>query len=154
MSSNQLLNRNEVVRINNGGFTLSLAGLAVQLVSAAIIGTMFFLAPTFFGYGTCMPFGGMMGGYCDAKFGPGYSMFGSNELGVAYIVFWLISIALVGVLGISGLVLMRSSSRTRIVTGSIVMIIAAALAFPTMWGFGLGSIFMVAGGVISALNIL
>ncbi|MHB1908478.1 MAG: hypothetical protein ACYCQJ_06355 [Nitrososphaerales archaeon] len=109
MATNQVLTRNEVVRTSNGGFILSLTGLAVQLVSASIIGTMFFLTPAFSGYGTYMPFGDMMGGYYHGStFGSGYGMFGSNELGSTYIVFWVISIAIVGVLGISGLLLMKS----------------------------------------------
>jgi len=61
---------------------------------------------------------------------------------------WIISALIVIGLGVYGLVLMNSTRIGRVRTGSTLVLIASIIAFPTMWGFLIGSLLMFIGSIL------
>ena len=123
------------IPINPAGFWLSVAGLIVQGVSAVMIVVMF----SAFG-----PFG-MMGQYYGGMMGSYYG--GASWFGwMAWI--WLAITAVVIGLGVMGVLWMNSADVNKFRSGAIVLLVAAIVAFPTMWGFGIGSILMFVGAIL------
>jgi hypothetical protein len=121
---------------NPAAFWLSLAGLAIQGISTVMIAAMY---PLFQGFRGMMGYyGGMMGGYYGA-----YSTGWYGWMGLSLVV---AVVALV--LGILGVVWMNSSIIGRVRNGSVLVLIAAVVAFPTMWGFWIGSVLMFVGAVM------
>lgn len=116
-----------VFRASPTAYWLSVVGLIFQGISALMIASMFL----FFG-----PFTGMMGSYARMPW------FGWMS-GV-----WLIILAVVIGLGIFGLMWMGSRVAEKIRGGAIIVLIAAVISFPTMWGFGIGSILMLVGAIL------
>lgn len=60
---------------------------------------------------------------------------------------WIVLAAASIGLGIWGLLLMNTSKVDKVRKGSILVLIAALSAFPTGWGFMIGSILMLIGGI-------
>jgi len=54
----------------------------------------------------------------------------------------LVSAVAIVALGFYGALLMNSSSLARVRMGSTLVLIASIIAFPTMWGFLIGSLLM------------
>ncbi|MDV3293128.1 MAG: hypothetical protein LYZ70_02550 [Nitrososphaerales archaeon] len=126
------------VPANPTAFWLSLAGFVIQGVAAVMVVTMFSF---FSGFGGMMGYyGGMMGGYC-----------GTGWYGLAGV--WLVVEAVALVLGVLGLVWMNSSSLGKVRNGSMLLLVVAVVAFPTMWGFWVGSILMFVGAVMGLTTI-
>lgn len=61
---------------------------------------------------------------------------------------WLILAGLVIGLGMAGLTQMNSANLEKMRIGSILLLVAAVVAFPTMWGFGIGSVLMLVGAIL------
>ncbi len=118
--------------VNPAAFWLSVAGLVVQGLAALTILTM---RSAFSGFGMMGYYGGMMGGY----YGGGWGGF----LGV-----WVVVAAAGLVLGILGVLWMSSKDLRTVRNGSVLVLIAAVVAFPMMWGFWIGSILMVVGALM------
>ncbi len=115
-------------------FTLSLIGLALQAV-----GVIFFTYTLFYGWGGSWGPGMMMGPWMMG--GP----WSSGFLGSAFSsVFAVVVIAL----GVSGVLWMNNADLSRVRTGSTLVLVASIIAFPTMFGFMLGSLLMLIGGVL------
>ncbi len=117
-------------------FGFSLAGLAIQAMGAVML----------------VAFHGMFAGGFDGMFGMmGYygNMMG-NFAGWWYAwgaVWVLAAVASLGI-GFLGVVLMNSGRVGRLRSGALIVLVAAVTAFPTMWGFGLGSVLMFVGAVL------
>jgi hypothetical protein len=72
----------------------------------------------------------------------------SYVVSIVWITFWIaIMIAVVG-LGAYGAVLMNSSSIENVRTGATLILVASIIAFPTMWGFFIGSLLMFIGSIL------
>ncbi len=125
-------------------FGLSVAGLVVQIVSLVWTFSMllFYSGQGNYNWGFM---GGMMGGYYNGMMGwynsPG--LMGGWEGGI-----WLLIAGLIVVLGAIGVLKMRSNRRSSVTTGSILVLITALIAYPTMWGFFAGSLLMAIGGIV------
>ncbi len=127
-------------------FGLSLGGLVISAVAAVVIGIAGSGMFGTFGYGSMM--GGMMGGYYSGTgMMNGYAPFGMSGWG-AYTWVWIPFI--VGSIAIAafGVFLMNSSRIQDLRMGSVLVLVGAVLAFPTAFGFVIGSLLMVLGGVL------
>ncbi len=101
-----------------------------------------------YGYGNM---GGMMGGYYSGTgMMNGYSPWGMSGWG-AYTWLWIpllvASIALSGF----GVFLMNSARLSDLRMGSVLVIVAAVLAFPTAFGFVIGSLLLLLGGILGLI---
>lgn len=123
-------------------YPLALAGVILEAVGLVFFGVMFglFFAPyryyPYYHAGMMWGYWGMMGGY--APFG-----FGLWWLGV-WLVFGIVSIAL----GVYGLRLVSSTDLSKIRTGSVMLLISAIIAFPSMWGFFAGSALLFVASIV------
>lgn len=54
--------------------------------------------------------------------------------------------------GLAGVALMASRDRERRMAGSVLVIVASVIAFPTMFGFIVGSLLMLVGGLLGLLE--
>lgn len=115
-------------------FTLSAVGLAFQVLAATFVSVM---AASMVGF-----FGGMWQMMRYTPMGSWMPPFGL--LASAWVIVAGVSIGL----AIWGLLLLNNPSVERVRTGSILMLIAAVLAFPTGWGFVVGSLLMLIGGIL------
>jgi len=61
---------------------------------------------------------------------------------------WLVSAVIVVVLGVYGALLMNSTHVGRVRMGATLVLIASIIAFPTMWGFMIGSLLMFVGSLL------
>ena len=111
-------------------FTLSLMGLALQAVGAI-----------FFGWGGASWGPGMMMGPWMMMRGPWSTGFLWSPLSA---VFTVIVIAL----GVLGVLWINTTDLGRVRTGSTLVLVASIIAFPTMFGFMLGSLLMLIGAVL------
>ncbi len=117
-------------------FTLSFVGLALQ-----VIGVLFFAYWMFGAWSTgfwwwrgMMMSPWMMVGYWPIGFG------------------WLLlatalSVVVIG-LGVAGVLWMKSAELSRVRTGSTLVLVASIIAFPTGFGFIIGSLLMFIGGIL------
>lgn len=117
-------------------FTISLIGLALQTV-----GAMFFAYAMLYGWGSGFWGPGMM-------MGP-WMMMGGPWFGGAL---WsplssLFAVAVIA-LGVLGVFWMHASESSKVRTGSTLVLVASIIAFPTMFGFMIGSLLMLLGGVL------
>ena len=87
-------------------------------------------------------YGGMMGGY--------YGTYGTGWYG--WMGLWLVVAVVAVALGILGVVWMNSNSIGRVRNGSVLVLIAAVVAFPMMWGFWIGSVLMFVGAVMGLVT--
>lgn len=116
-------------------FILSLIGLALQAVGATFSTYVMFYGWSFGSWGPGMMMGPwMMGGPWSAGFP--WSPF-SAVFAVAVIA-----------LGVMGVLWMNTTDLSRVRTGSTLVLIASIIAFPTMFGFFLGSLLMLIGGIL------
>lgn len=68
-----------------------------------------------------------------------------------WILLWLASGVLVVVLGLIGILMMNSPSVSRVRAGSVIVLIVAIVAFPTLWGLFIGSLLMFLGSILGLL---
>jgi hypothetical protein len=61
-------------------------------------------------------------------------------------------VAVVIAVGLAGVALMASRDRERRMAGSVLVIVASVIAFPTMFGFIVGSLLMLVGGLLGLLE--
>ncbi|MDG6999380.1 MAG: hypothetical protein JRN15_09735 [Nitrososphaerota archaeon] len=121
-------------------FTLSAVGLAVQVVIGLLYVYMisfYFPNRGYYGFGMMGPWM-MFGGWP-------FGMFSFSSL---WFVFFLIFAGVEIALGVLGVLWMNSANISRIRTGSTFVLIASIIAFPTMWGFVIGSLLMLIGSIL------
>jgi len=115
-----------------GAFTLALIGLALQVVAAV------FLASAIF-YGWTGGSWGMMGPWM--MMGPWLAGFFSSPLSLVFT-------AMVIGLGVLGVIWMNAPDLSKVRTGSTLVLVASIIAFPTMFGFMVGSLLMFIGAIL------
>jgi len=121
-------------------FTLSVVGLAIQGVAGVLwvyMISFFSNNGDYFGFGMMGPWM-MFGGGAPWMFG--YSPF--------WFAFFIIFAAVEITLGVLGVLWMNTANMSRIRTGSVLVLIASIIAFPTMWGFIIGSLLMLIGSIL------
>lgn len=130
-------------------FGLSLAGFVISAVAALIVGVAGAGMFGSFGYGNMM--GGMMGGYYSGTgMMNGYSPWGMSGWGV-YTWIWIpLIVASIAVAAV-GVFMMNASRLGDVRIGSVLVLIAAVLAFPTAFGFVVGSVLLVVGGILGLI---
>ena len=119
-------------------YTLAMVGVALQGVALFFLVYMFASISSFSGgfpsHGPWM-MGLWMMGY-PYGFDSGWS------------VVWIVSALVIVGLGVYGTVLMNSSNLARVRMGSTLVLITSIIAFPTMWGFMIGSLLMFVGSLL------
>ncbi len=126
---------------------MSLVGVIVQVLAALVV--------TAAGLGMFGAFaangvmGGMMGGY----YGGGTGIMGSYTPrgmagwgGLTWL--WFSILAVVIGIGVFGVFLMNKSDVSSVRTGSVLVLVAALMAFPTAFGFIAGSMLMIIGSIL------
>jgi hypothetical protein len=130
-------------------FALSLMGVIISSISAMIIGMAGSGLFGTFGYGSMM--GGMMGGYYSGTgMMNGYSPWGMSGWGV-YTWLWIPLIVASIAVAAFGVFMMNSSRLGNIRIGSVLVLVAAVLAFPTAFGFVVGSLLLLLGGIFGLI---
>jgi hypothetical protein len=119
-------------------YALAIVGVALQLAAALVlIYTMFFFQPfseEWWGYRMMGPW--MMRGWGDHSFS------------YIWVSVWIgIMIAVIG-LGAYGALLMNNADIDNVRTGATLVLVASVIAFPTMWGFFVGSLLMFIGSLL------
>jgi len=117
-------------------FTLSLIGLVLQAVRA-----LFFASAILYGWG-----GGFWGS--RVMMGPWMMMGGPWSAGFFWSPFSAVLAAAVIGLSVLGVLWMNTTDLSRVRTGSTLVLVASIIAFPTMFGFMLGSLLMLIGGIL------
>lgn len=117
-------------------FTLSVIGLALQAV-----GAVFFAYSMLYGWGGGFWGPGMM-------MGPWMMMGGSWFGGALWSPLSSIFAVAVIALGVLGVFWMNASELSMVRTGSALVLVASIIAFPTMFGFMIGSLLMFIGGIL------
>ncbi|MFQ5761510.1 MAG: hypothetical protein ACE5PO_00610 [Candidatus Bathyarchaeia archaeon] len=123
-------------------FTLSLIGVVLQAIGAAFAATAAFYAATFWSGGMMGP--GMMGGGMMGPWmmgGPWFWGFGWSPF---FIGFGILALAL----GMLGVLWLNTSDVSRVKTGATLVLVASIIAFPTMFGFVIGSVLMFIGSIL------
>jgi hypothetical protein len=130
-------------------FGLSLAGLIISGVAALIIGIAGSGMFGTYGYGSMM--GGMMGGYYSGTgMMNGYAPWGMSGWG-GYAWLWVPLLVASIAVAAFGVFLMNSSRLGDVRMGSVLVLVAAVLAFPTAFGFIVGSLLLVLGGIFGLI---
>ena len=132
----------------SAALTLSSVGLALQALAGIL--ALWFGYWSWYGYGP-FPMGPwMMGAYYGAP--PAY---GPHPLYAPYLVLYAALAAIVLAVGAIGVALMggHRSEGSRVRAGAILVIVAAVIAFPTMFGFIVGSLLMLIGGVLGLVEV-
>lgn len=115
-------------------FTLSLIGLSLQMAAVILLVTslVFWQSIFFRGVGMMMP--SMMWVYWPPA------------------LFWSALTALITGLvlgfGVLGVILMNTTDAERVKVGATLVLVASIIAFPTMFGFLIGSLLMFIGGIL------
>jgi hypothetical protein len=122
-------------------FTLSVVGLALQVVAGVFPVYMFYVYSRFGGYNYGWPFG--MGPWM--MFGGGPWAFGVSPFWSAFLVIFAAAVIVLGGLGVMW---MNTADAGRIRAGSALVLVASVIAFPTMWGFMIGSLLMFVGSIL------
>jgi hypothetical protein len=128
-------------------FTLSLVGVVVQGVAAFVIGAA--ALGMFQTFGTNGLMGGMMGQYYSSGSGMmgTYSPWMMSAWG-AFTWLWVpILVVTIGT-GIVGVFMMDRSDVNSVRTGSVLVLVASIVAFPSAWGFIAGSVLMLVGSIL------
>ena len=116
-------------------FALSIAGAALQTVAGVVVVLFLaFLRRSF-------PW------WDWTRWWEGASNVAWQEWSIIILV-WIALAAVILVLSFLGASWINSSDPSRVKSGSIVVLVAALIAFPTLWGFGLGSLLMIAAAII------
>ncbi len=118
-------------------FTLSAVGFAFQVLGGLFVAYMAFYSSSYGFFGT-----GMMGPWM--MFG-GPWMFGSYSSWLPFLVIFAAAEIALGALGI---LWMNDLSLQRVRTGSTLVLVASIIAFPTMFGFMIGSALMLIGSIL------
>lgn len=129
-------------------FALWLAGLLVSAVSALVIEVAGLGMFGRFGYGSMM--GGMMGGYTGGGMMSGYSPWMMSSWG-AYTWVWIPLVVASIALAAVGVFTIYSSRLNDVRAGSVLVLVAAVLAFPTAFGFVIGSLLLGLGGILGLI---
>ena len=119
----------------------AVAALIIGIAGSGMLGT--------FGYGSMM--GGMMGGYYSGTgMMNGYAPWGMSGWG-GYAWIWVPLLVASIAVAAFGVFLMNSSKLGDVRIGSVLVLVGAVLAFPTAFGFVVGSLLMVLGGVFGLI---
>ena len=120
-------------------FTLSGVGLAFQGIGGLLLVYIVSFSSSNYGY-----FGfGMMGPWM--MFGGWPWMFGFSPF---WFVFFIIFAAVEIAFAVMGVLWMNTANIGKIRTGSVFVLVASIIAFPTMWGFMIGSLLMLVGSIL------
>ncbi len=117
-----------------GAFTLALIGLVLQMLAAV------FLASAMF-------YGWTSGSWGPGMMGP-WMMVGAWSAGFFWFPLLVALTAMVIGLGLLGALWMNTSDLSRLRTGSTLVLVASVIASPTMFGFMVGSLLMLIGGIL------
>ena len=128
-------------------FALSLVGLIVQFIAALVVGAA--ALGMFQAFGTT---GSMMGGMMGTYYG-GSGMMGSYSPWLmsgwgGFTWLWIPMLAVTLGVAVVGVFMMSRSEVDSLRTGSVLVLIASLLAFPTAWGFFAGSLLMLIGSIL------
>ncbi len=128
-------------------FALSLVGLIVQFIAALVIGAA--ALGMFQAFGTTgSMMGGMMGTYYSGSGMMGsYSPWLMSGWG-GFTWMWIPLLAVTLGVAVVGVFMMSRSEVNSFRTGSVLVLIASLLAFPTAWGFFAGSLLMLIGSIL------
>lgn len=130
-------------------FGLSLAGLIISAVATLIVGAAGVGMFGSFGYGSRM--GGMMGGYYGATgMMNGYAPWGMSGWG-GYAWIWIPLLVASIAIAAFGVFLINSSKLGNVRIGSGLVLVGAVLAFPTAFGFVVGSLLMGLGAILGLI---
>ena len=129
-------------------FTLSLVGLIVQFIAALVIG-----AAALGMFQTFGPTGSMMGGMMGTYYSGGSGMMSSYSPWMmsgwgGFTWMWIPLLAATLGVAVVGVFMMSRSEVTSFRTGSVLILVASLLAFPTAWGFFAGSLLMIIGSIL------
>jgi hypothetical protein len=118
-------------------FTLSVVGLVLQVLAGVFllyVISYYSSSYGFFGYGMMGP----------------WMMFGGPwNYGYSYWLPVFVSVAAVEIaLGVLGVLWLNTANLNRIRTGSVFVLVASVIAFPTMFGFMIGSLLMLVGSIL------
>jgi len=130
----------------SAALVLSAVGLAFQALagSFALAFSALWLGRGYrYGYGYGYRGFYMMGPWMMGYFG--YPIYPYTALYAALV-------AVVIAVGLAGVALMASRDRERRMAGSVLVIVASVIAFPTMFGFIVGSLLMLVGGLLGLLE--
>jgi hypothetical protein len=118
-------------------FTLSAVGLALQA-----LGGLFFVY--------AISYSSSYGFFGPGIMGP-WMMFGGTWMS-GYFSYWFPLFAILGgieiALGVLGVLWMNTANLSRVRTGSVFVLVASIIAFPTMFGFMIGSLLMLIGSIL------
>jgi len=117
-----------------GALTIVLIGLALQILAAVL-----FAFATLYGWTS--------GSWGPGMMGP-WMMMGPWSAGFFWSPLSLVFTALVIGFGVLGALWMNTSEPGRVRTGSTLMLVASIIAFPTMFGFMVGSLLMFIGAIL------
>jgi len=117
---------------------LAIVGVALQVISALVlVYVVFFFAPFIEGWWGYKIMGPWIMQHRNA-----YS------LGYVWVSVWMgVMTAVIG-LGAYGTFLMNSVDIEKVRTGATLVLVASVVAFPTMWGFFIGSLLMFIGSLL------
>lgn len=118
-------------------FTLSAVGLAFQFIGGLLMALFIVYRPSFGYYGPWTMGPWMMFG------GPWFSGYYSYWLPVLVV----LAVAVVAV-GVLGVLWMNGADLNKVRTGSTLVLMASVIAFPTMFGFMIGSLLMIIGSIL------
>ncbi len=125
---------------------MSLVGLVIFAIAALIVVTAGSGMLGAFGSGTVM--GGMMGGYYSGTgMMNGYSPWGMSGWG-GFTWIWVPILAIAMGIGVLGVYFMNSVEVSNVRMGSVLVLVASVLAFPTAFGFIAGSLLMIIGAIL------
>ncbi|MGC8661061.1 MAG: hypothetical protein ACP5TZ_00985 [Nitrososphaeria archaeon] len=72
-----------------------------------------------------------------------------------FIFFWSVPFTVMGlifvVLGVAGIAFLNTGKRARVAAGGMMLIISSVFAFPTLFGFFIGSVLMFVGGILAII---
>lgn len=134
---------------NAAGYTLSLAGWIIQIVSGFL--AVFSSLPGLqgFSYQSFMFERMIDGNYPSMMFGSPFGIATYNVLVAYWITFYLLAVAI----GAIGVALVGSNYRNKILIGASLVLFSALIAYPTVWGFGIGSAVMIVGSIMSFMTV-
>lgn len=117
-------------------FALSLVGLILQA-----FGALFFTTMMLYGWGSSFWGPGMM-------MGPWMMVGAPWSAGFGWWSFAAVLSVVVVALGLMGILWINTGEPKRVQTGSILVLVASIIAFPTMFGFIIGSLLMLVGAIL------
>jgi len=116
-------------------FALSIAGAAIQTVTAIAVGLLLAF------------FGGSFPWWGWRRWWEGVGEVTWPQWSIIVLV-WVALAAVILVLSFWGASWINSTDPSRVRSGSVIVLVAALIAFPTLWGLGLGSLLMIAAAII------